>query len=193
LTLALAGVLPNDDVKAMKPLDNIEEFMAGPFRMPATAVAEGPIPDRLAALPRDRSALPQGVWLQFQNFGSERYRNWSTQMRIDEEGKVYLVSHLGDATSAKVEHPAWQKWPTQELDAGSLAALRQAAAAFAAGPAFRGYEGLSHAPVFVLTVNMNGSEQDFFIEGYENEFVRKLRSITYRAQVTPLGRSKRKP
>ena len=48
LTLALAGVLPNDDVKAMKPLDNIEEFMAGPFRMPATAVAEGPIPDRLA-------------------------------------------------------------------------------------------------------------------------------------------------
>lgn len=169
----------------MTPLDNIQEFLMGTFRMPAKAPVEGPIPARLSALPRDASPLPKGVWLRFQNFGAERYKGWSVQMQIDDAGNIWQVEHLGDSTPEKVKKPAWPAKPRQELDATTLADLRKTATAFAAGPAYRGHEGLSYAPTFVVTVRIDGGEKEMLLEGFENDFIARLRGITSFVHSTP--------
>jgi hypothetical protein len=189
LGVVVASLLATHEVGAVKPLDNTDEFLMGAFRMPETPPVEGPIPARLQspdALPRDRCALTKGVWLRFQNFGAERYKGWSAQMQIDDQGNIYLVSHLGDATPDKVKNPAWPARPTQKLDAATLADLKKKAAAFAAGPAYRGHEGLSYAPTFVITVAVGGVEREVIAEAYENDFIAHLRRITSFAQKTPL-------
>lgn len=186
LGIVLAGVLAIPKVGEVTPLDNTQEFMMGTFRVPATAPVEGPIPARLSALPRDASPLPKGVWLRFQNFGAERYEGWSVQMQIDDAGNICQVEHLGDSTPAKVKKPAWPAKPQQKLDATTLASLRKAAVAFAAGAAYRGHEGLSYAPTFVVTVRLDGGEKEIVLEGFENDFIAHLRRITSFVHSTPM-------
>lgn len=198
LGMAVVGVLAIPKVGEVKPLSNTEEFLMGTFRMPAKAPVEGPIPDRLNALSRDQCALPKGTWLRFQNFGADRYKDWSAQMQIDDQGNIYLVTHLGDATSDnatpdKVKKPAWPAKPQQKLDTATLAELRKAAAAFAAGPAYRGHEGLSYAPTFVVTVYLDSGDKEIILEGFENDFISHLRRITSFAHATPLGSKAAKP
>jgi hypothetical protein len=196
LGIAIAGVLATTKVGEVKPLDNIEEFMMGTFRMPSTDPVEGPIPARLSAFPRDASPLPKGVWLRFQNFGAERYKDWSVQIQIDGAGNICQVEHLGDSTPEKVKKPAWPAKPGQKLDATTLADLRKTATAFAAGPAYRGHEGLSYAPTFVVTVRLDGGEKEIILEGFENDFIAHLRRITSFVHSTPANKpstSKSKP
>lgn len=186
LSVAVAGVLATPKAGLVTPLSNTKEFMVGTFRMPTTPPVEGPIPDRLEALPRDVCTLPKAVWLRFQNFGAERYKGWSAQMQIDDQGNIYLVSHLGDATPEKVKDPSWPDKPTQKLDAATLAQLRKDAAAFAVGQPYRGHQGLSYAPTFVVTVHLDKADQEIILEGYENDFIAHLRRISLFALETPL-------
>ncbi len=169
------------------PLDDVQEFLFGTFRMPAKAPALGPVPARLSTLPRDPSPLPKAAWLRFQSFGAERYKDWSVQTEIDDAGDIRQVEHLGDATPDKVKKPAWPVKPRQKLDAKTLADLRKAATAFAAGPAYRGHEGLSYAPTFVVTVRIDGGEKEMFLEGFEDDFIARLRRITSFVHATPAG------
>jgi hypothetical protein len=184
--MTVASMLVTHDVGAVKPLDNTAEFLVGPFRMPTNPPVEGPLPARLQSLPHDRGALPKGVWLRFENFGADRYKGWSAQMQIDDQGNIFLVTHLGDATPEKITAPSWPAKPTQKLDAATLADLRKTAAAFAAGPAYRGHAGLTYAPVFVVTIDLDGAKQEIVLEGYENDFIQHLRRITQFAHATPL-------
>lgn len=187
LGIAAAGVLATPKVGEVKPLDNTEEFLMGTFRMPAKAPVEGPIPARLSTLPRDQSPLPKGAWLRFQNFGADRYKGWSVQMQIDDAGNICQIEHLGDSTPDKVKKPAWPAKLRQKLDATTLADLRKTATAFAAGPAYRGHEGLSYAPTFVVTVRVDGGEKEIILEGFENDFIAHLRRITSFVHSTPAG------
>lgn len=193
LSVAVAGVLATAEVGFVTPLDNTQEFMIGAFRMPATPPTTGPVPARLDALPRDRCPLPSGVWLRFQNFGAERYKDWSAQMQIDDQGNIFLVTHLGDATPEKIKHPSWPPAPTQKLDATTLAQLRKDAAAFAAGPPYRGHQGLSYAPTFVVTLHVGSADTEIVLEGYEDAFVSWLRRISQFALSTPLKADKAGP
>lgn len=183
--VADAPASPN--VGGVVPLDNVQEFLMGTFRMPAKAPVEGPIPARLTTLPRDRSPLPKAAWLRFQSFGADRYKGWSVQMQIDDTGNISQVEHLGDSTPDKVKKPVWPVKPQQKLDATTLADLRKAATAFAAGPAYRGHEGLSYAPTFVITVRVDGGETEIILEGFENDFIAHLRRITSFVHSTPVG------
>ena len=155
--------------------------------MPAKAPVEGLIPARLSTLPRDPSPLPKAVWLRFQNFGADRYKGWSVQMQIDDAGNIFQVEHLGDSTPDKVKKPAWPAKAQQKLDATTLADLRKTATAFAAGPVYRGHEGLSYAPTFVVTIRVDGGEKEIILEGFENDFVAHLRGITSFVHSTPAG------
>ncbi len=183
----VASALAPPTVTQVAPLDNVQEFLRGTFRIPAKAPVEGPIPARLSTLPRDSAPLPKAVWLRFQSFGADRYKGWSVQMQIDDAGNIVQVEHLGDSTPDKVRRPAWPAKPLQKLDAATLADLRRAAAAFAAGPAYRGHEGLSYAPTFVVTVRVDGGEREIILEGLENDFVAHLRRITSFVHSTPAG------
>jgi hypothetical protein len=147
---------------------------------------EGPIPDRLKALPRDQSALPKGVWLRFQNLGVDRYKDWSADMQIDDQGSIFLIARLGDSTADKVKKPVWPARPQQKLDAGLLAQMRKEAAAFAAGPPYRGHPGLSYAPIFVVTVHCDGGDKEIMVEGLEDDVIGRLRRTTMFAHATPL-------
>lgn len=182
---SVADAAATPEVRQSTPLDNVEEFLRGTFRMPANAPVEGPVPARLSTLPRDPSPLPKATWLRFQNFGADRYKGWSVQMQIDDAGNLRQVEHLGDATPDKIEKPAWPVKPPQKLDATTLADLRKAATAFAAGPAYRGHEGLSYAPTFVVTILLDGAEKEIILEGFEDDFVAQLRRITSFVHATP--------
>lgn len=161
------------------PLDNREEFLYGPLRAAEGPPREGAIPGRLEALPFDRSPLPDGIWLRFQNLGGGRYQHWSAQMQIGDEGNLYLVAHFGDATADKTRHPAWPAAPSQKLDRKTLEAVRRKALAFIEGPPYRGHEGLPHAPVFLITVKeANGKERSAIAEGWEEECISHLRRIS---------------
>jgi hypothetical protein len=175
------------EVRQSTPLDDVEEFLRGTFRMPAKAPTEGPIPARLTTLPRDRSPLPKATWLRFQSFGADRYKGWSVQLQIDDAGDLRQVEHLGDATRDKVEKPAWPVKPQQKLDATTLGDLRKAATAFAAGPAYRGHEGLSYAPTFVITIRLDDGPKEILLEGFENDVIAHLRRITSFVHATPAG------
>lgn len=186
LSMAVAGVIATPKAGSVRPLDNTEEFLVGEFYMPEKPLVEGPIPARLSALPRDQSALPKGVWLRFQNLGVERYKDWSAQMQIDDQGNIYLVTHLGDSTADKLKKPAWPAKPQQKLDAATLAETRKEAVAFTTGPAYRAHGGLSYAPIFVVTIHCDSGDKEFFVEGYENDFIGRLRRTTIFAHATPL-------
>jgi len=187
--MIVAGLLVAHDVGAVQPLDNTEEFLIGAFRMPATPPAQGSVPARLSALPHDGCALAKGTWLRFENFGADRYKGWSAQMQIDAQGNLYLVTNLGDATAEKVKNPSWPARPTQKLDGKTLEELHKAAIAFAAGPSYRGHEGLSYAPTFVIRVATDKGDKEIVLEGYEDDFVARLRRITSFAHSTPLAKA----
>lgn len=178
LSAVVASLLAFPKVASVKPLNNTEEFLVGTFRVPPAPPIEGPVPDRLDAMPRDRCALPKTVWLRFENFGAERYHGWSAQMQIDDQGNIYLVTHLGDATPEKVKAPSWPDKPTQKLDPTTLSDLRKEAAALAIGPPYRGHQGLPYAPTFVVTLRIDQAEKVIVLEGYENDFISRLRRIT---------------
>jgi hypothetical protein len=187
-----ATLVVGHEVAAVQPLDNTQEFMLGAFRMPSTPPTTGPVPARLEALPRDRCALPKGVWLRFQNFGAERYKDWSAQMQIDDQGNIFLITHLGDSTADKVKRPSWPDAPTQKLDAATLAQLRKDAAAFATGQPYRGHQGLPYAPTFVVTLH-DKTDSEIILEGYEDAFISRLRTISQFALSTPLKADKAHP
>jgi len=188
--MIVAGLLVTHDVGAVQPLDNTEEFLIGAFRMSATPPAQGTVPARLAALPHDGCVLDKGTWLRFENFGADRYKGWSAQMQIDDQGNIYLVTNLGDATADKVKNPSWPAKPTQKLDGKTLEELHKAAIAFAAGPSYRGHEGLAYPPTFVIRVALDKGEKEIALEGYEDDFVARLRRITSFAHSTPLPAAK---
>jgi hypothetical protein len=193
LGIAVTGLLLTHDVGAVKPLSNTVEFLSGPFRIPATPPVEGPIPARLQATPRVACALPDGTWLRFENFGADRYKGWSAQMQIDEHGNIFLVTHLGDATPETTKQPKWPEKPTQKLDDKTLKDLRAAAAAFAAGPPYRGHAGLAYAPTFIVRVHLDQGDKEIVLEGYEDDFISHLRRITEFAYATPLAKAGNKP
>ena len=191
--VVVAGLLASHDVQAVPPLNNTAEFLVGPFRTPSTPPTEGAVPARLESLAHDRCALPKGVWLRFEQFGADRYKGWSAQLQINDDGALFLVTHLGGATPEQIQKPAWPEQPTQRLDAATLAAFRKAAAALAAGPAYRGHAGLAHAPTFVVTVRGDKGEKQIVLEGVEDDFIGRLRRTTQFAHETPLGPAKAKP
>ena len=179
------------EVDAVEPLDNTQEFMHGELAKHANPPVGKAVPDRLKALPRDQSALPKGVWLRFQIFGSGQYKAWSVQLQIDDTGRIFQVSHLGDSTAAKVKAPAWPTTPTQALGA-ALDRVRKAWESVpSTAPLYCGYEGETYAPVFVVTVRIGGVQREFFFEAFENEAIKHLRRIAYFAYATPLGNSKK--
>jgi len=191
--MTVAGLLVTHDVGAVPPLDNTSEFLVGEFRMPATPPTEGAVPARLTSRPHVPCALPRGTWLRFENFGADRYAGWSVQLQIDDQGNLYQVEHLGDAKPEAISKPVWPSKPTQKLDAKTLAGLRAEATAFAAGAAYRAHEGLSYAPTFVVTVALDATEKQIFLDGYEDAFVQHLRRITQFAHESPLDGKKAKP
>jgi hypothetical protein len=111
-------------------------------------------------------------------------------MQIDDQGNIFLVTHLGDATADKVKNPRWPASPTQKLDAATLAQLRKDAAAFAAGQPYRGHAGLTYAPTFVVTLHLDKTSSDIILEGYEDAFISRLRTISQFALATPLKADK---
>lgn len=184
------AVLVIPGVHAVKPLDDRATFLYG--AMPTAPIVEGPVPARLEARPRDRSPLPAGVWLRFQNLGRGRYERWSAQMQIDERGGLFLVARLGTATPQGVAAPRWPKQPVQQLDGPTLADLRKSATAFAAGAVYRGHEGPADASVFVVTVALDGAEKTIIVEAHEDDFIAHLRRITHFAHSSPLPREARR-
>lgn len=192
LALALvASALFASEAAAVAPLDNKQEFLYGPFRVPDAPPEVGAVPAALAAQPMDRSPLPKGVWLRFQSFGAARYQRWSAQMQIDDAGDIYLVTHLGDSDADKVQRPCWPARPSQKLDAATLADLRKSLQGYAAGPAYKGRAGLDYAPLFVLTVRgADGAEHQTILKGYEDDVIAHLRRISHYALVTPLPQQK---
>lgn len=181
LGMIAAGVLAAHDVGAVTPLNNNDEFLMGAFRMPTTPPKEGAVPARLAA--HDAAALPKGTWLRFEICGADRYKGWSAQMQIDDDGGITLVTHFGDA---KPETKA------QQLDAKTLADLRAEVGKLASGPAYRAHEGLAYAPTFYLRVAGDKGDKQLVFEAFENDAIAHLRRIASFANSTPLKAKKPK-
>ena len=171
----------------MKPLSKTEEFMLGELHLPNKAAEEEAVPERLNGLARDRSPLPDGIWLRFQNFGAQAFKNYSAQMQIDHKGNLYVAAYLGNATTELRIRPEWPRNPSQKITPSVLRDIRQKATALLRlTPTYRGDPGMAHVPIFVITVKIDDREREFIFEGYENEFVKHLRRISYFAYSTRL-------